>query len=233
MKHRRTIFKVLCLLAAGATLNVAVAWGCALWLDPTTAEGEESSPGIRDQYWVHLRYVRPGVAAFSAAGETSPGFSETATPNAREFFPGWSQLQRQSDESLLLTKWRESRRSIASGWPALSLWYQTSRWLETSSDLDPLINENIQGGIAMPEASPMLRAANYQRALPLCPIWPGFAINTLFYAGVLWMLFAAPFALRRMIRRRRGRCALCAYPIGQSPICTECGAAVRATVAQG
>ena len=52
----------------------------------------------------------------------------------------------------------------------------------------------------------------------------GFAINTLFYAGVLWVLFCGPFALRRMIRRRRGQCPACAYPIGQSPVCTECGA---------
>ena len=55
------------------------------------------------------------------------------------------------------------------------------------------------------------------------PIWPGFAVNTLFYAGVLWVVFAGPLALRRMIRRRRGQCPTCAYPIGQSPVCTECG----------
>ena len=36
-------------------------------------------------------------------------------------------------------------------------------------------------------------------AIPLSPLWPGFAVNTLFYAGVLWMLLAGPFALRRMI----------------------------------
>jgi len=64
-------------------------------------------------------------------------------------------------------------------------------------------------------------------ALPLYPLWPGFAVNTLFYTGVLWMLFAGPFALRRMIRRRRGRCAQCAYPIGTSEVCTECGAALQ------
>ena len=62
--------------------------------------------------------------------------------------------------------------------------------------------------------------------MPLYPLWPGFAVNTLFYAGVLWMLFAGPFALRRMIRRRRGQCPQCAYLIGQSPVCTECGANV-------
>ena len=55
---------------------------------------------------------------------------------------------------------------------------------------------------------------------------PAFAINTVFYAGVLWVLCCGPFALRRMIRRRRGQCAQCAYPIGQNERCTECGAAV-------
>jgi len=63
------------------------------------------------------------------------------------------------------------------------------------------------------------------RILPLRPLWPGFAVNTLFYAGVLWMMFALPFALRRRLRRRRGQCPACAYPVGQSPVCTECGAA--------
>ena len=67
----------------------------------------------------------------------------------------------------------------------------------------------------------------YYAHLPDSMIWPGFAINTLFHAGVLWMLFCGPFALRRMIRRRRGQCPACAYPTwggGQSPVCTECGA---------
>jgi hypothetical protein len=54
----------------------------------------------------------------------------------------------------------------------------------------------------------------------------GFAINTIFYGGILWMLFALPFAIRRRRRLKRGLCPVCAYPIGGSPTCTECGAAV-------
>ena len=63
--------------------------------------------------------------------------------------------------------------------------------------------------------------------LPLRPIWPGFAINTLFYAAILWLLFAAPGRVRRWRRVRRGLCAKCAYPVGTSDVCTECGASVR------
>jgi hypothetical protein len=66
-------------------------------------------------------------------------------------------------------------------------------------------------------------------AVPFLPIWPGFAINTIFYAAILWVLFFAPGTIRRTIRRRRGLCPACAYPIGTSPVCTECGVA-RAVV---
>jgi hypothetical protein len=59
--------------------------------------------------------------------------------------------------------------------------------------------------------------------LPFGLLWPGFAINTLFYAAILWLLFAAPFALRRRRRINRGLCPACAYPVGDSEVCTECG----------
>jgi hypothetical protein len=62
-----------------------------------------------------------------------------------------------------------------------------------------------------------------QSLLPFRPLWPGFAINTLFYAAILWLLFAAPFALRRWRRIKRGLCPACAYPVGASDLCTECG----------
>ncbi len=35
-----------------------------------------------------------------------------------------------------------------------------------------------------------------------------------------------PFVLRRFLRVRRGLCPKCAYPIGESLVCTECGGAL-------
>ena len=64
-------------------------------------------------------------------------------------------------------------------------------------------------------------------------IWPGFAINTMFYAGVLWMVFAFPFVLRRRRRIKRGLCPACAYPVGQSPVCTECGKPIEQSAISG
>jgi hypothetical protein len=62
-----------------------------------------------------------------------------------------------------------------------------------------------------------------ERIVPIGMLWPGFAINTVFYAAILWLLFAAPGRIRRFIRIKRGRCGACGYPVGASPVCTECG----------
>ncbi len=67
------------------------------------------------------------------------------------------------------------------------------------------------------------------QGLPWRPLWPGFAINTIFYATLLWLLIPGLFALRRFLRVRRGLCPNCAYPTGESSVCTECGA-VRQSV---
>ena len=57
------------------------------------------------------------------------------------------------------------------------------------------------------------------------PLWPGFAINTIFYAAILYALFAVPGAVRRRVRIKRGQCASCGYSLcdNTSDKCPECG----------
>ena len=64
------------------------------------------------------------------------------------------------------------------------------------------------------------------QTVPTCPLPIPFAINTIFYAAVLWVLFAAPGAMRRRVRRKRGKCAACGYSLQErvSDKCPECGA---------
>ena len=66
------------------------------------------------------------------------------------------------------------------------------------------------------------------RAIPRMPIWPGFAINTIFYAAILWLSVAGLGALRRRRRIKRGLCSRCGYPVSASEgaVCSECGTAV-------
>ena len=61
---------------------------------------------------------------------------------------------------------------------------------------------------------------------PFLPIWPGFAVNTVFYAVILWLPIRGPFALRRLIRRKRGLCVTCGYDLrhAEHDACPECGA---------
>ncbi len=62
--------------------------------------------------------------------------------------------------------------------------------------------------------------------LPLAPLWPGFALNTIFYAALAWGLWHVPLAIRRRRRRRNGLCVRCGYDLkglaSGSP-CPECG----------
>src|SRR5262245_26344332 len=87
----------------------------------------------------------------------------------------------------------------------------------------------VRGGIAL--ALPP-RHGIFPRALPFLPIWPGFAINTIFYAAIVLLLFAAPGRLRRRRRIKRGLCPACAYPVGSSDTCSECGKSVRPATVQ-
>ena len=64
--------------------------------------------------------------------------------------------------------------------------------------------------------------------IPLRPLWPAFAINTIFYGVILWMLFVTSFALRRWRRISRGLCTQCAYDLShvEHKVCPECGKAL-------
>ena len=83
--------------------------------------------------------------------------------------------------------------------------------------------------VKLPESLDFLRIkeARY-RPLPLRPIWPGFAINTVFYAAILWLLMFGVFTTRSLIRRKRGHCIKCSYDLrgAEHEACPECGVEV-------
>lgn len=70
---------------------------------------------------------------------------------------------------------------------------------------------------------PPIRLWGSWLVVPLRPLWPGFAINTAFYASLSWILLFAPFALRSLWRSRRGRCRGCGYELSDLVACPECG----------
>ena len=66
----------------------------------------------------------------------------------------------------------------------------------------------------------------------LQPVWRGFLLNTVFYALAFILPAGMWWSLRRLIRRRRGLCPGCGYPMGESDVCTECGKALPGFQAQ-
>jgi hypothetical protein len=83
-----------------------------------------------------------------------------------------------------------------------------------------------------PGAPPKGRAA-----LPVRPIWGGFAVNSVFYAVVLALLYWALTVPLRFVREvsrvRRGCCIACGYDLGFDFVggCPECGWRRRAGAA--
>jgi hypothetical protein len=70
---------------------------------------------------------------------------------------------------------------------------------------------------------------------PMHLVWSGVLLNPLMFALGIWALFlglpAAWLALRARLRKKRGLCAKCAYPLVPSGVCPECGASSPAAPA--
>ena len=194
---RRWLVQICVLLILGAIVNVAVAWGCAAWAgsDVDLEWFEEAS----EASWPNPRPAGwPETPDFAVQAKC---FGITARGGARlEFF--------------------QTRTSL--GLPLRAMF-----WQRTSSQayvgIDVYQATRFSDGIRVPQ-SMTLDNADW-RCFPVLPLWPGFALNTVFYAVVLWLLFAAPFALRRRRRIKRGLCPKCAYDLRgtQANICPECG----------
>lgn len=119
------------------------------------------------------------------------------------------------------------RGEVATGLPVRALWCPTwkglgsvlTRWKERFS---PAPKSNKSG-------RRVFVTTNFteKRDIPYLPIWSGLVIDSVIWGSVAyggWRLVLSAFAARR---RRRGLCPACSYPIGVSPVCTECGCAVK------
>lgn len=151
---------------------------------------------------------------------------ETQRPSDMpEFWFGFSHPPLQ-DPMVIGNSWEADAR----GWPLLSLWSCMGGGLATGDmsswpDAYPEISQT-----SLPPSgkidTALQNSVGETVTLPLYPIWPGFAINTVFYAAICWLLWMTPFTARRMIRRRRGRCPNCGYDLAHAEHeqCPECGA---------
>ena len=231
---KRVVPTIAVFLLAGLVVSVAVAWGCAVTIDvdsPARSEQRTITVTAPREIWIVATQSRAGAKIvisrrhrYDTEVKAVSGFSVPP----EDLVPSWSQLQRPPHRFEDRSCHGVSQVVDSRGWPLRMLWSEpvTTYWCDTTTHQ----SNPVAGGIAT-----SLREWNslygdvFPRTLPLRPIWSGISVNTVLYAAILWVLSGGPFFLRRRLRLRRGLCPSCAYPMGASPTCTECGK----TLAQG
>ena len=153
-----------------------------------------------------------GTTTFRLGGRLRVDFGPertVMTPDSisPSLLPAWSAAFRSEKSTSSASKPISIDR--AWGWPMLAMRHQMQ-----SQDWK-LRNPVIRGGYIF-QPLPLT-------VLPLTLIWPGFLVDSVFYAAALWAAIRGPIEVRRIVRRRRKLCPWCGYPIGASPVCTECG----------
>ena len=221
----------LLLISGGAIVNVAVAWGCALHEDRPVRLFEIDT-GNNYGSFIRLDHsgsacvdILPGKFRIQHSRGISGMFISVMQPERFEReLPSWSRFRTPSNIEALYDDYHPVNGFAtyvehACGWPLISLRSMFIKSWGTPAGTVDIPTEFL--------GSPLRLRRGASASLPLRPIWPGFAINTIFYAailwGVLWVLLVIPGSVKRLRRRRRGQCPACGYPVGSSPRCTECG----------
>ncbi len=203
---KRIAIKLVVFLLLGAAVNVGVAWGCARYSAvreslPPLDQSEESVLWGRfapsgGGWW--LPQTSDVNARWKGLGVTETKIGDFHLVNGRFVLPGNGRHRMLTvrDVGIPVRCHREARR-----FNALELLVQAAR---------------------PPSHTPW--QARLQTRLDAV-LWPGFAINSVFYGVILWLLWSAPFTTRRLIRKQRGRCIKCGYDLrhAEHEVCPECG----------
>ena len=211
---KRWIFKLVVFLLLGAIVNVAVAWGIVLWT-PQEPYGPGMAVVLNQIDWPRQASPDTPAPQRQSSGRTW-GLSVIQTmahvlpldaPRSPGAVSGWGMSLFQA------------------GWPCRCVEAQVSQVNRKGVP----IRTDFRPAVKLSETLHFLRVGEARyRVLPLRPIWPGFAINTVFYAAILWLLMFGVFTMRRVIRRKRGHCIKCGYDLSHAEheACPECGVEV-------
>jgi hypothetical protein len=226
---KRRITKLVVFLFFGAVVNVAVAWGCVY-----LPARYHTLPQYKNGFTIHGTgfndwWVESGGAGgfgnVSSAWTNGISTIKGVVPDeqAETILPNWARFAYPSGTYPPASD--IMRLVYGRGWPCLSLW-------SGREVVFPTVGVTVGNSVSITKGflfpgegtKPFSNYADV-RVLPLAPIWPGFAINTIFYAALLWMLWLSPFVIRRVIRHKRGQCIKCGYDLGGTSGggCPECG----------
>ena len=231
---RRWLTRLAVFLLLGAIVNVAVAWGCAAWVD-TYQSGKGYKYAVlatpQGYFWIvrgesarGAERVHSQIMVHSYANPTETAISPP------DLIPSWSTISPEIDLGPPVVF--DNQIQDARGWPLLSM---RCTFLRTGAKPGPITGREVVGGYELPPRSWTrgLIPGTKLRALPYIPIPLGFVVNTLFYAAFIGISITGALAGRRVIRRARGHCIKCGYDLrgasggGGGGVCPECGASGR------
>ncbi len=223
---KRWLAKTAVFLLLGAVVNVAVAWGCAYWVDSYQSGVSYKYAVVatpQDLHW----FVSSESARGAERVHSQRGYRhywpppETAT-SPLDLIPSWSTISHEID--LGPPEAFDIQIQDARGWPMLSM---RCTFLRTGAQPGLITGREVVGGYELPPRSWTrgLIPGTKLRALPYIPIPLGFVVNTLSYAAFIGISITGASAGRRVIRRKRGLCAKCGYDLrgAEHEVCPECG----------
>jgi hypothetical protein len=203
-------------LTAGVIFNIAIAWLCAGFINPT-----QNSNSI-----VSMTAVPGGEHVFNEQRR----FGHTRINQAN-----FSVLQMDpAGTTMLVARWAGDAKEISedfAGWPM--------RCVHCTNRAEIAIQV---GGAAMgmSKTGPGAIDHGYElgswpggpsgstwRALPYQALWLGFTLNSIFYAVLIAIMGCALVVMRDRRRRQQGRCLDCGYDLtgAMHERCPECGRA--------
>lgn len=242
-------------LLIGIAAAYAAAWPflfdrTATWLGPVE---RVQWPGSVPADWPQRLRTTPfeeglAPAAFSVGGPSGAAAGtwsfEYQGPPAPVLFAGMSDERPGRTETLVVATSEQAELSysyaqVALGWPVRTV--ATNRLAVDSIGPGGTERQEVRVGwwyrgvpILGPSSPTAVPAGSGpgggwdEVRIPLRPVWPGFAIVVGTVAGLLYLPPRAVRLVRGWVRRRRGACAACGYPRGESAVCTECGAKLPA-----
>ncbi len=185
--------RIVLFLLLGGVVNVTVAWGCVVTFPIALRPAEITIKEISADY-LQVQCIQ------RAFGRTRETWGE------RHALPVVIDTGSPFGQRPAVTSWERT------GWPMRALYCSTSAYeLTYTTDAGEVLAAGSEGridqGIKLSSerfavsTSPL--PVSTWRALPLHPIWPGFAVNTIIYAALAWLFFAGVSQARRYIRRKR------------------------------